>query len=1387
MTFVGINEKIYFDDNLNVGIGITNPSTNFHIDSTDGIVIPVGTSAQRVDVTGAIRYNTDNSTFEGFKGTWGSLGGVIDVDQDTYISAETSAGTDNDQLKFVTAGTERMVIDSSGNTTINSDLIVDTNLLFVDASSNLVNINGDLDIWGKARFETAASYIESGVLSLSNTLTGPVIDSTGSNIRLSPSDSYVGALVVSSNGKVGIGTDSPDKALHIVSSQDEIIRLDNTSGGESYIGYYNTETVSTPSLTIGLNSTESCLINLKDEKAMIFKTYNTERMRIKSDGNVGIGTIYPNSLLEVNGDIAFTSATIKGHMIPDTDDAYDIGSAEFKIRDMYVSDDSLWVGDTHKVSITDGKMKFRKRRVSSVPAAVTAAGGNEAGAKSHSGKSSLINMKLKHWKAYMRSLPEQSTARIKDIFRDNDDDYDEQTTANNWLENGTNTYCNLGNVGIGTNNPNKKLSVVNSTGNGTMEIRSNDEDTDTILFFGTPFSSNSVNKTAIIAEGLNTYSRSDLHFCLNNDADNNVEVSLTDSQMTIRKDGNVGIGTTTPDGELHIYNDENAQTLFKIQNPNTGSSANTLIQVSSDSCGLNLRTYSAANSKADVVEIDAFNNSGGLTIKTAGEMNFATSGNERMRIDGSGNVGIGIADPSHKLHIYGASGDNDTEPVGILLESSNADGEPGIHFKNGTTSNNLFSIGINGSVGCLGFFYGDDDGGTQQGENTLMTLNSSGNLGIGNTAPSALLHLTKTLDVGGSGMIDMLRIEWDDAGSEDTKAGDGTKISFGTSSVNNNPASVESAYIGAIRTSGAEASHDTALVFGTKENDSTDISEKMRITNDGEVGIGTTDPDYQLHIYHNEDNALLKLEIDKSNAGASMSLKSTRTNIGNVGLINFESDNTTISCITSQLRDVTNKYSDIRFWTRNTDGLTERMKIDKDGNVFYSGYLGRTAYNSGCLVGGHSNLGNSSGNTNPIFCLGSAYLPGTTDLGGNMYGIGYTHTNSSFLDTNANGYGMYVAADGDARIFLGAGANTKSYFTGGYVGFGHSNPAYHVVIHESSSEAAYLSFSNTTTGASTSDGLIVGLNNNEEAVVWLRENDNLRFATNNTERMRISNGGKVGIRTDNPQIDLAIGDSDTGFQQQGDGELAIYTNNVERVRIDNGGRVGIGTTNPQELIHIQGSSNPSIRIQNTISGPNGTHVNAEYGSIDFWSSDSNTATARIVCQQDGGGTSPDCGLRFWTNNNAGGSTCRVTIKYNGYVGIGDTTPDTHLDVVGNIHYTGSISDVSDGRYKDDQVVVDYEECYNKVKQLDLKNYNWNEEIMSELEMEVQNENGFVAQDVEVLMPDAVQQRNRMGIEDFRVVDYNKINMYLFGAFKKSQETIEELESELALIKAHLGL
>jgi len=69
----------------------------------------------------------------------------------------------------------------------------------------------------------------------------------------------------------------------------------------------------------------------------------------------------------VVGDIDFTSGIMRGGIVPDTDAAYDIGSSEKKIRDLYVSSNSLWVGDNHKVSIKGGKPSFRKRKKGKTP------------------------------------------------------------------------------------------------------------------------------------------------------------------------------------------------------------------------------------------------------------------------------------------------------------------------------------------------------------------------------------------------------------------------------------------------------------------------------------------------------------------------------------------------------------------------------------------------------------------------------------------------------------------------------------------------------------------------------------------------------------------------------------------------------------------------------------------------------------------------------------------------------------------------------------------------------------------------------------------------------------------------------------------------------------
>ena len=118
-----------------------------------------------------------------------------------------------------------------------------------------------------------------------------------------------------------------------------------------------------------------------------------------------------------------------------------------------------------------------------------------------------------------------------------------------------------GEVGIGTTNPICRFTVGNNAtsntgGSNSMAILAPGENADAILYFGTQHENNANNtgigKAAIIAEGKTTYSRSNLHFCLNTEANNNVSASLSDSKMTILNEGNVGIGFTTPSYKLSL-------------------------------------------------------------------------------------------------------------------------------------------------------------------------------------------------------------------------------------------------------------------------------------------------------------------------------------------------------------------------------------------------------------------------------------------------------------------------------------------------------------------------------------------------------------------------------------------------------------------------------------------------------------------------------------------------------------------------------------------------------------------------------------------------------------------------------------------------------------------
>jgi len=151
--------------------GVTTFTGYTKFTDTTGIKVPVGTSAQRpgesgiyvAAAQGQIRYNTSDSTFEGYDGSnWGSLGGVKDVDQDTLIRPETSAGADNDELDFLTAGTQRMQIGATGDLGFGDGL---TKFTIAYATGN-TGIAGDLTITGDLTVNGTTTTLNSTTLQI---------------------------------------------------------------------------------------------------------------------------------------------------------------------------------------------------------------------------------------------------------------------------------------------------------------------------------------------------------------------------------------------------------------------------------------------------------------------------------------------------------------------------------------------------------------------------------------------------------------------------------------------------------------------------------------------------------------------------------------------------------------------------------------------------------------------------------------------------------------------------------------------------------------------------------------------------------------------------------------------------------------------------------------------------------------------------------------------------------------------------------------------------------------------------------------------------------------------------------------------------------------------
>jgi hypothetical protein len=177
------------------------------VDNVRGLVIPVGTTAQRPSspMQGLIRYNTSISQFEGYNGTsYISIGGVRDVDGNTYIIPELSPGSNENILYFYTDGTLNMQLSTSQLSVGTAIQTVFNNTTESTTTSNgSVVLSGGIGIAKQLNVAGATSKFTASTASTSSTTGALVVTGgvgIGGNLNVAGNTAITGTFTVASDG-----------------------------------------------------------------------------------------------------------------------------------------------------------------------------------------------------------------------------------------------------------------------------------------------------------------------------------------------------------------------------------------------------------------------------------------------------------------------------------------------------------------------------------------------------------------------------------------------------------------------------------------------------------------------------------------------------------------------------------------------------------------------------------------------------------------------------------------------------------------------------------------------------------------------------------------------------------------------------------------------------------------------------------------------------------------------------------------------------------------------------------------------------------------------------------------------------------------------------------
>ena len=867
---------------------------------------------------------------------------------DIATNASDISSNDTDITDLQTDKYDKTGGTITGNATITGNLIVDTNTLYVDSSTNNVGIGTDnpqveLDI-ASAAPQVRLTDTDGGYCDVTN-ISGNLFlqadkgnTESNSNMRFEIDGSE--AMRIISSGNVGIGTDSPDHILCIEDTEPTFRIFDtaNTLNQEQTISFGTEPGNRTHAEISGINTNTG-----NAEGGLIFKTNSgaslTERMRIDSSGNIRIGgSGTPNGILDVRtaGQSGVPSLGTAGNGINLTRTDGQVGGS---------------IGYT-----TEGHIYIQSQRFDSASSNnlfLQPVGGNVGiGTDSPNNKLTVSGDGGGSAISYFNNTNAAGYGILINTYDTNNARYALRVNT------GAGTVFNVGNggnVGIGVSSSGSKLHILSTNQTTTFE-------SSTTGLFNTYANSNGIfayvgtGSQTVLGTGANDFGIQ---------VTNNFVISTGgyNEKMRITSAGNVGIGTDSPSAKLEVtvadsssilkltrtgsasfstlisdigegaaqlwFNADTDDTGFVFRpKDSSGNPSNAFFIAPSGSIGIGT---TSPTDKLSVYTVTDYGNNSEYANATIGLGNTAYPVSIRsyryggsylngldfyynngtpqlgMRIDSSGNVGIGTSSPSS----YFSASDN--------LVVKQASGGGGITVVTDTSSEGAlyFADGINGSEqyrGGISYNHSLDKLFLVSGGASKVTIQGGGNVGIGTTSPAANLEVVDPVSgnfsgeirIGGIGSSRRLLLRQDSA----------TEYTIGASGEN------------------------ALLKFGT----GTGAVERMRIDSSGNTTFTSTSP--ELTIKSSNGAVASGTSIGKlawftsdpttpTGAGnvTTMETKSTTGNGSDYAfIINKREGSGGGSCY---MNLGGNSDGSISFGTNTSGAGTERMRIKSGGDVSF--------------------------------------------------------------------------------------------------------------------------------------------------------------------------------------------------------------------------------------------------------------------------------------------------------------------------------------------------------------------------------------------------------------------------------------------------------------------